>query len=576
LVNEDLFHFAPTPLAKLPLELYKLDILTPHSAMQRTIYDVCIVGSGPGGGICAYVLASAGLKVALVESGKWLRPGVDYGGHHDSIYQKLDERLAAKRSPLLGVTDFSDSNHFTPVGDRPGHGLLRAVGGRSLCWAGHSLRFGPLDFKRWPISYQEVAPYYSRAEHLMCVYGNKDGLWNMPDGEFQKGVPLRCGEHMLKTGVTRLKAQGRKMDFVPLRKAMPTEVHPQQRAKCHYCGHCMNGCEVDAKYTSANTPIPLALKTGNLTILTGCMMTRIVMETSRPRVAAIEYHNKAGAINQLNCRILVLACSTVETARHLLLNRTPDFPNGLANSSGQVGRNLTSHFGLSVDAFFPQLKNRDASNDDGTDYYNGLLSGLYWDEPSKHFDGTYQVQCGSGLHPHNTRLVYLPGFGSALKRKLKEKAICSANMNMQGALFTSAQKYVDLDPDRKDRFGLPLPRVHLHYEENDIAMAKDMVQTSEEIIRAAHGEVLHKPREVSAATLQIDYNHWVGTVKMGTDPKTSVLNVDGQAHDIANLFVGDSSVFSAYPEKNPTLTNIALAWRMSERLAGKARKGELA
>jgi choline dehydrogenase-like flavoprotein len=542
--------------------------------MKQTIYDVCVVGSGPGGGISSYVLASTGLKVALVESGEWLRPGVDYGGHA-SVYLKLNERLAAKRSPLLSVTDYSDSDHFTAVGDRPGHGLLRAVGGRSLCWAGHSLRFGPLDYRRWPISYERVAPYYSQAERLMCVYGDRDGLWNMPDGDFQKGVPMRCGEHMLKTGVQRLKAQGRKMDFVAIRKAMPTEFHSGQRAKCHYCGHCMNGCEVDSKYTSANTPIPLALKTGNLTLFTGCTMTRIVMDGSGRRVAAIDYHDEKGTENQLKCRTLVLACSTVETARHLLLNRTREFPNGLANSSDQVGRNLTSHFGLTVSAFFPQLKNRDASNDDGTDYYHGLLSGLYWDEPSKDFEGTYQVQCGSGLHPNSARDLYALGFGRALKRELKENAICSANMNMQGALLPSAKKYVDLDPARKDRFGLPLPRIHLHYEDNDVAMARDMVQTSEEIIAAAGGEMLYKPKEVSAQTLQIDYNHWAGSVRMGADAKTSVLNEDGQAHDISNLFVGDSSVFSTYPEKNPTLTNIALAWRMSERLAAKAQKGEL-
>jgi len=535
--------------------------------MQRTIYDVCVVGSGPGGGISSYVLANAGLKVALVESGRWLKPGADFGGH-SPIYEKLDERLAAQRSPLLSVTDFSDHNHFTPVGDRPGHGLLRAVGGRSLCWAGHSLRFGPLDFKSWPISYDTVAPYYAKAERLMCVYGNKDGLWNMPDGEFQKGVPMRCGEHALKKGVQRLKAEGRRMEFVPLRKAMPTEFHDGQRAKCHYCGHCMNGCEVDAKYTSANTPIPLGLKTGNLTVLSGSMMTRILTDESKRRVRAIEFVDERGSTAQLECRALVLACSTVETARHLLIN-------GLANSSGQVGRNLTSHFGLSVSAFFPQLRNRDASNDDGTDYYHGLLSGLYWDEPSKNFAGTYQVQCGSGLHPNNPRIQYPVGFGRALKRELKEKAICSANMNMQGALLSSPKKFVDLDSERKDRYGLPLPRVHLHYEENDVAMAKDMVATSEEIIHAAHGEVLSKPKEVTADALQIDYNHWVGTVRMGNDAKTSVLNADGQAHDIVNLFVGDSSVFTAYPEKNPTLTNIALAWRMSERLAEKAKRGEL-
>jgi choline dehydrogenase-like flavoprotein len=535
--------------------------------MKEPIYDVCVVGSGPGGGITCYALAAAGLKVALVESGRWLRPGIDYGGH-GSIYDSLDRRLAAKRGRLLSVTDFSETNHFTAVGDRPGHGLLRAVGGRSLCWAGHSLRFGPLDFQRWPITYDAVAPYYAKAERLMCVYGNKDGLWNMPDGEFQQGVAMRCGEHALKKGVLRLKQLGRKMDFVPLRKAMPTESHAMQRPKCHYCGHCMNGCEVDAKYTSANTPIPLALKTGNLKVFTGSTMTRIVTDTAKRRVTAIEYADEQGSMAEIKCRALVLSCSTIETARHLLLNH-------LANSSGQVGRHLSSHFGLTVTAFFPQLMGRDASNDDGTDYYHGLLSGLYWDEPSKQFEGTYQVQCGSGLHPNNSRLDYPLGVGSALKRELKDRAICSANMNMQGMLLASPRKFVDLDPERRDQFGLALPRVHLHYEENDVAMAKDMVRTSEEIIQAAHGKVLSRPEVVSSDSLQIDYNHWVGTVRMGNDASTSVLNADGQSHDIPNLFVGDSSVFAAYPEKNPTLTNIALAWRMSDKLAEKAKRGEL-
>ena len=132
--------------------------------MATETYDVCIVGSGPGGGIATYALAKAGLKVALVEAGPRLRAGIDYGGHGWPY-----------ESPTRHVSnlwrDRHEKDHFTPVGDRPGHGLIRALGGRSLCWAGHALRFGPLDFKHWPISYDEVAPYYSRAERLMGVYG---------------------------------------------------------------------------------------------------------------------------------------------------------------------------------------------------------------------------------------------------------------------------------------------------------------------------------------------------------------------------------------------------------------------
>ncbi|MFN7995111.1 MAG: GMC family oxidoreductase [Bryobacteraceae bacterium] len=531
-------------------------------------FDVCIVGSGPGGGIASYVLAGAGFKVALVEAGRRLRAGVDYS-EHGSAYAQIDERLkAGHRSPFPGLHDFSEKNHFTPVGDRPGHGLLKALGGRSLCWAGHSLRFGPGDFKRWPISYEEVAPYYDRAERLMGVYGSKDGLWNMPDGVFQKTVPMRCPEMLLKRGVLRLKAKGRTMDFVTQRKAIPTDPAWGRRATCHYCGQCMNGCDIDSKYTSANTPIPLALRTGNLTLLTESTMTRILMDEDRRRVSGIEFVNSKGNAENLRCKTLVLACSTVETARQLLIAN-------LANSSGQVGKNLTSHFGTSVVAMFPELRNRDASNDDGTDYFHSLLTGLYWDKPSPDFDMTYQVQCAAGVNPRSLAIRNVAGYGSAFKRELRFANICHALMNMQGSLKASPETFVDLDPDRKDRNGLPLPRVHLKYGANDIAMAKDMVETCAEIIHAAGGEVYSRPEAITPENLQIDYNHWVGTVKMGTDPKHSVVNRFGQAHDVPNLFVGDSSVFAAYPEKNPTLTNIALSWRMSEHLAEKAKKGEL-
>ena len=508
--------------------------------MANEKFDVCVVGSGPGGGIAVYALAAAGLKVALVEAGPRLRAGIDYNSH-GSPYANLEQRVSQGLPPGGGsgslFADRRERNHFTGVGDRPDHGLLKAVGGRSLCWAGHSLRFGPLDYRHWPISYDEVAPYYSRAERFMGVYGCKDGLSNMPDGEFLKPVPMRCGEQLLKRGVTRLKQKGRKMEFVAQRKAMLTQDHASRRALCHYCGHC-GGCEVDAKYTSANTPIPAALATGNLKLFTDSTMTRILMNKARNRVAGIEYTNSAGAVEKIDCKSLVLACSAVETARQLLIN-------GLANGSGQVGRNLTSHFGVTVIGVFPELKNRDASNDDGTAYYHSLLTGLNWDKPNPNFEGTYQVQCGSGLHPQAMAIRNVPGYGSALKQALKEKNICHAGMNMQGTTLISPRKFVDLDRGRLDRFGQPFPLVHLHYEPNDIAMAQDMVETCEEIIRAGGGEVFSTPGKITAGKLAIDYNHWVGTTRMGSDPKTSMVNPECQSHEIPNLFIGDASVFAA-------------------------------
>lgn len=543
---------------------------------MKETYDVCVVGSGPGGGITAYVLATAGLRVALVEAGRKLRPGIDFNAH-GSPYAQLEARLRAGRTaPVSSVfQDFGERDHFTAVGDNPGHGLLKAVGGRSLCWAGHSLRFGPADFRKWPISYDEVSPYYSRAERFMAVYGHRDGLWNMPDGEFLKPVALRCGERALESCVKRLKSQSREIEFIGLRKAMPTEPHPIRKTQCHYCGHCMRGCEVDAKYTSANTPIPLAIATGNLKLFDQSTMVRILVDRDGRRVSGILYRTTTGASGSIECKALVLACSAIETSRQLLANKTKEFSSGLANSSGKVGREISSHFGVSVVGLFPQLHGRNPSNDDGTDYFHGLVTGLYWDKPNPNFEGSYQIQCGSGIHPLQMGIRNVPGFGPEFKRRFFEANNTHAGLGMQGPLSMSPRKFVDLDPDRVDANGVPFPRIHLHYEQNEIAMARDMVQLSEELIQAAGGEVYSKPKEITSATLQLDYNHWVGGTRMGSDPRTSVVNPDSQSHDIPNLFIGDASVFAAYPEKNPTLTNIALSWRMSDRLVQKLRRGEI-
>src|SRR5581483_7634640 len=302
-------------------------------------------------------------------------------------------------------------------------------------------------------------------------------------------IGMRCGEWLLHRGVQRLKAKGAKMEFVQQRKAMLTDDHSSGRALCHYCGKC-NGCCVDAKYTSANTPIPQGLRTGNLTLLSEAMMTRIVMDGTGRRVSAVEYTKPSGAVARVDCRALVLACNSIETPRQLLLNPSRQFPNVLANSSGQVGRNLTSHFGLSVIGFFPELRNRPHLNDESAGSYQRLLTGLYWDKPNPNFEGTYQVQNTAGWSLMDLPVRNVKGFGRSFKRELREKCAGSARMNMQGTTLISPKKFIDLDPEKKDRYGLNVSRIHLHYEDSDVAMAQDMVNTCEEIIRAGNGEVV--------------------------------------------------------------------------------------
>src|SRR5262249_23043347 len=162
------------------------------------------------------------------------------------------------------------------------------------------------------------------------------------------------------------------------------------------------------------------------TLLTGSMMTKILMNSDESKVAGIEIRKMDGSTEKVNCKALVLGCSTVETARHLLIYTSNRFPNGLANGSGQVGKNLTSHFGITVMGYFPELRGRDVTHDEGTNYYHSLLTGMYWDQPSKNFEGTYQVQCGAGYAPGMFMVREMPGYGAQLKRDLIDYNVAHA------------------------------------------------------------------------------------------------------------------------------------------------------
>lgn len=536
---------------------------------SEPICDVCVVGSGAGGGIAAWNLASLGARVILLEGGDWVRPARFVG--HKWPYEFPGRGLEGEYTAgLMSREPYQMEGDAAPFG----FGVLRAVGGKTLLWSAHVFRFSPYDFASarkmgadidWPVRYEELAPYYARIERLIGVASSRRNHPNVPDNDSpMQPIPLRCADRELEGGLKKL---NRGYQIFPIPKAINT-VNRDGRPACHWCGHCNYGCEVESKATSANTAIPKALQTGRCTLLRHALAVRL--ESSGNRIRNLRYiDTRTGDEHQLKARAFVVACGPIETARLLLVS-------GVGNSSGQVGRNLMSHINPSVQGYLPQLEGSAIVNDDGTDNFHGIIPDIYWKSPHPAFQGGYHIQTTGGVQQgiHFGRgfawAAAIPGFGASLKRRIRERLPALVGLHPQGTMTPSKSNFVALHPSEKNAAGQPVPVIHLSYGPNERAMAADMMERCAEIIEAAGGRVTARSPRITH-----DPFHYVGTCRMGDDPKRSVLNRYCQSHDVANLFIADGSSFTAYPEKNPTLTVMALSLWATSYLAEELRKGNL-
>ncbi len=552
-----------------------------YSEIEKTEFDVCVVGSGAGGGVAARELSARGAKVCILEIGAWKDPGKDFRGHTWPFALPRRGMQAEHSRHLFGDPAVYS---FTNAGPEPASYLiLPAVGGKTLLWAAHSWRFGPRDFRLrslhdvgvdWPIGYDDLAPYYDRVETFMGVCGARDGLEVIPDGRFLPPLQFRCGERQIGRALSHL---GPHFQMISTRKAINTVPH-RGRPGCHYCGHCMKGCEVDAKYTAANSDIPAALQTGNATLVTGAMATQVLLDGSGNRVGGVVYRElESRRERRVRCRAVALACGPIETARLLLLSRSKLFPQGLANGSGEVGRNLQTTIELVTLGYLNSLTGSPAVNDDGTDSFHGTVPNPYYHKPHPNFPNGYLINVGSGaqiLYSSGAlqldSLKGLPGFGREHKGRLRNAVPALVTLGCQGQTLEAAGNFVDLDPERRDGFGLPAIRLHFGYGESERAMIRDMRQVTRAILEAAGGAVINPDPPGT-----VDPTHYVGTCRMGTDPARSVLNPYCQSHDLKNLFIVDGSSFPSYPEKNPTESVIAVSLRAATFLGEQLRKGNL-
>jgi len=542
--------------------------------LSRQEYDVCIVGSGASGGIAAKELTEHGLRVVILEAGDWVSPSQfrthtwpfelpfrgRWGSHGESDYIGF---LFVK-DPVVCPTEHID------------YALLPAVGGKSLLWAAHSWRFAERDFQNrgigddWPISYQELAPYYDRAELFMGVSGSPEGLASVPDGKFLKSLTLRCGEQLVRESAE--KNLGPAYRVFPVRKALNTEPHGG-RPPCHYCGYCMRGCDVDAKYTSANSAIPAAMKTGRLTLITNAVVRELAVDSTGQKCSgAVFIDRKTRKEYRVRARVFALPCGGVEDVRILLMSKSKNFPDGLANSSGWVGKNLLSEHGTGCIGYLERLVGGKVLNEDGTGQH-GEIQNVYYENPSKKFARGYMLDIASGATQMPGYAALVPGYGKKYREDVRRIYPALVAIGAHGEMLANDKSHVDLDPVARDGFGLPKARMHLEWGENELAMVRDMREKCEAVLEAAGGKVLGSRRPGGKPFF--DGENLVGTVRMGNDPKRSVLNSRNQAHDVRNLWVLDGASFTSFCEKNPTLTVIAIAMRAADHLVKALKRGEV-
>jgi choline dehydrogenase-like flavoprotein len=537
-------------------------------------YDLCIAGSGAAGGIAAKELSEQGLRVVVLEAGSWISSS-RFRTHVPPFELPFRGRWLSH-----GENDYSGflyvKDPVTCPVEHIDYALLPAVGGKTLTWAGISWRFGERDFQNrgigddWPFGYKELAPYYDRAELFMGVSGSREGLASVPDGNFLKPFTLRCGEQLLKEAC--VKKLGPAYRVIPLRKAINTEPHGGRPA-CHYCGYCMRGCHVNALYSSANSAVPAAMRTGRLTLVTDAIVRELEVDSSGKHCSgAVFIDRQTRREHRVRARAFALACGGVEDVRILLMSKSKYFPQGLANTSGYVGKNLVSEHYDGAIGYLERLVGAKVLNEDGAGEH-GEVQNVYYDNPSKNFARGYMIDIQSGPVQEPSFAALVPGFGRTYREKVRRVYPAMVYLGAHGEMLANEKSYVDLDPLARDEFGLPKARMHLEWGENELAMVRDEREKCRAIIEAAGGRVLGYRRE--SLKPHFDGENLVGTVRMGNDPRRSVLNNHNRAHDVKNLWVLDGASFTSYCEKNPTLTVIAVAIRAADHLAEALRRGEV-
>ncbi|MGI8992078.1 MAG: GMC family oxidoreductase [Bryobacteraceae bacterium] len=533
-------------------------------------FDAIVVGSGATGGWAAKKLTESGLRVALLEAGRKITPK-DFTEHKPSWqmnYLGFDPEIRKKR-PIQGLCyACRETNQDWFVNDlenpytqeKPFHWIrMRVLGGRSLSWGRQSYRMSPLDLKAkshdgygddWPITYEELVPYYEQVEKYVGISGTAENLIQLPDSVFQPGMEMTCGERLLKKSVEKTFA-GR---TVTIGRAAVLTRSLNGRAACHYCGPCEQGCITFSYFSSPWTTIQDAANTGKLTLITDAVCSHVVMgkDGKAAGVAYIESNTKQA--REVRAKVVVLCASTLESTR-LMMN------SGICDQNDALGKYVMDHiFGGGAGGVLPTLEARPWAGPPRRP--NGIYVPRFrnvTESTTNGFIRGYGYQGGSSPAFTFSR----PGFGASYKDGVR-KGEWGLNLTLWGECLARKENYVDIDKEKADAWGIPILKIHAEYGGNERALFNDGREQAAAMIESAGAKDVHLTGGESVPGFCI---HETGTARMGNDPKTSVLNRFNQAHDVPNLFCTDGAAWVSSGCQNPTLTMMAITVRACDYIA---------
>ena len=466
------------------------------------------------------------------------------------------------------------------------------LGGRTNHWGRISLRFGPDDFKKksidglgedWPIGYDDIKPYYDKVDKLIGVFGTKENIYNEPDGFFLPPPKPRLHELFYINA-----ARKSNVKVMPSRLSILTKRLNNDRGVCFYCNGCARSCNVYADFSSGSCLIFPAQKSGGQIDLYVNSMVRTVTTNEEGKATGVSFIDKEDNTEyKLKGKVVVLAASACSSARILLNSKSKQHPNGLGNSSDLVGRYLHDSTGGDMMAFIPQLINRKTYNEDGVGGMH-VYSPWWLDNKNLDFARGYHIEVwgglgapsyGTGFNVNSFNKFFginkAGGYGNSLRDDMKKYYGSTIGLSGRGESIAQKTNYCEIDPNKVDKYGVPVLRFNYKWTDNEIKQAKHMQDTFEEIIHNMGAIPLWgKPGKDSnyGLTKPGQIIHEVGTTRMGSNPKNSVVNEFEQLHDVSNVFVVDAGPFVSQADKNPTWTILALAMRSSEKIIEEFKK----